>query len=307
MTTPILNDTIFALNNDSIKVSHDCSTVFISMNNPNNDIYSFVSNDTLFTVITTLAIFILGIIISRLIVIFDNKRKKHQTKKYFRLLANKIYKTQIPQLTDGYERFYQIIDTDNGIPQTTPKQPDSDYKRFANSDIKELLTIFNYSTKISKVISGIDYIIKLMEESEKYHEKVLTKTDKMRERIKELFESYLSKLYDYLDYERTNNPNYTTDRVWIFINDKYLKYHQDFDGKRSLTAVINEIIRPIRSELVETEYHKTKQLGREIFVLSKELYLRYSELDNITKEIRGQYKDFYEKIKQVNDFKDIEL
>jgi asparagine synthetase A len=83
--------------------------------------------------------------------------------------------------------------------------------------------------------------------------------------------------------------------------------HTDFDGKRSLTAVINEIIRPIRKELVETKYHKSKQLGSEIFILSKELYLRYSELDNITKEIRVQYKDFYDKIKQVNDFEDIDL
>ena len=307
MTQTILNDTILAVNNDSIKISHDYSNVFISVNTPNNDIFSFVSNDTLFTVITTLTISILVIIISRLIVIFDNRRKEQQTKKYFKLLANKIYKTQIPQLTEGYERFYQIIDTDNGIPQTTPKQPDSDYKRFANSDTKVLLTTFKYSTKISKVISGIDYIIKLMDESEKYHEKVLTKTDKMRDRIKELFESYLTKLYDYLDSERENNPDYLTDRVWIFINDKYLKYHEDFDGKRSLTAVVNEIIRPIRKELVETKYHKSKQLGREIFILSKELYLRYSELDSITKEIRIQYKDFYEKIKQVNEFEDIDL
>lgn len=307
MTPTNLNDTIFAVNNDSIKVEHDYSTIFINVNTPNNDIFSFVSNNTLFTVITTLSIFILGIIVSRLIVVFENRRKKQQTKKYFKLLAKKIYETQIPQLTEGYEKFFQIIDTDNGIPQTTPKQPDTDYKRFANSDTKELLATFNYSTKISKVISEIDYIIKLVEESEKYHEKVLLKTDKMRNTIKELFESYLAKLYEYLDCERENNLNYSTDRVWIFINDKFVKYHEDFDGKRSLTAVINEIIRPIRKELVETKYHKSKPLGREIFTLSKELYIRFSELDNITKEIKSQYEDFYIKIKQVNDFKDISL
>lgn len=302
-----MNDTLNILDNDSVLVGHNYSTLLINVNNSRNDIFSFVSNDTLFTVVTTLSIFILGIVITRLITLYERKRKKQRTKKYFKLLFNKIYDKLLPQLTEGYERYYQVIDVDNGMPQTTPQQPDGDYKRLANADVEELLSTFNYDTNISTVLGGIDYIIKIVEESDKYHKNVLAKSDKMRDVISNLFESYLNSLYNYLDYEKEHSPNYESDEIWIFINEKYLKYHEDFDGKRSLTKVINEIVRPIRMKLAESQYHKGNQLAKDIFIISKTIYLRYCELERFTIEVRGEFEDFYKKIKKINDFVDVKL
>jgi len=302
-----MNDTINLVNNDSILVEPNCSKLYINVGTAKNEIVPWVSNDTFFTVVATLSIFIAGILINRLIKFLERIREKKRIRKYFRFQKKKVYTNLIPQLTLGYAKFYQVIDINNGIPQTPPLQATDDYKRLASSNMSELLYAFNYKTNVSRVINHVDFIIRILDLSEKYHSKVLLESDEIRTSIAEMFDTYLKRLYSYLDFEKHNDVNYASDKTWKFIEQKYLEYHENFDGKRKLTEVVLEIILPIKDAVIEVNYHKYKPLAEDIVSLSKTLFLKYSALDRLTNEIKGQYESFYKEIKKINDLETIKL
>lgn len=259
---------------------------------------SMVSNDTIFTVLVTLSVFITGIIIDRLIKSYEKGKNKKRIRKHFVYYKNRISNDLLPRLVEGYKKFYQIISIDAGILKTPPKFLTEDFKRFINLDTKELLFAFNYNKNISEILSLVDYVENLTIANEKYHDSILLTSNDIRTTLSKQVEDYFYLLAEYTEIEK-QSAYYSNDPAWQLINSSIFLYYDEYAGKRTLTKFYKNILRPIQETLIKLKYHKTKPIANKITELGKAISLRYNDLRILTIEVKCEYRFYYKSLDDI--------
>lgn len=303
------NETTSSITNDSLNISIQDS-LFVQVKNLNENISSIhsdlhnhlnqktdtflgVSNDTIFTVVFTILIFALGILIDRLIKRNNEQKELQKLKDYFNNQFDDLKRNIVPELRNGYKKFYQeTISLDNGIPTTAPKILTNTYDRLSNLESPLLFKTFKNSSDFNTAFSQIDFIRNLMVVVDDYHSIVVQRSETLKSVFVGLDKKYLDKVVEFTEYEKNNNPNYRQDPTFLLLDSKVQYYHQNIIGKRALTDYYKNIIRPIQTQIVNTNLFRTHPVAKEISVLGRDISHQYNHLRMLYIEIRSQYRYF---------------
>lgn len=257
------------------------------------DTFLGATYDTVFTVLVTISIFVLGIIIDRRIKYLQGKDELKKFKDYFNNQFSELKNSILPKLVKGYRKSYQeTITIDKGLPTTAPKILTNTYDRLSNLESPLLFKTFKNSSDFNTAFSQIDFIKKLMTEIDQYHSISLKRSSSIRNLIAKLDSRYMNKFVEYTVFQSSNDPNFATNPNIIFINEKVDFYNKHISGKRSLTKHHKEIIRPVNEYLVSTNLFKTDPICKEIWEYGKQLSNKFHELKRLFIEIRLQYRTF---------------
>ena len=246
-----------------------------------------ISSDTIFTVVVTLSIFIIGIAIDRFLKWLDSNSKRKKLKSYFEYHLKKVNEGLIPKLRDGYKKFYFITDVNSGITSTPPKVLSSDFERILHIDNSELFYAFTDKEVLSKVLGQIDFVSKMQAEVDNFHSLVLGQSTQLREEIKYLSDEYISLLAEYGEMEKANKDDTST-----LFNSSVIYYYKELAGKRKLTVFYKNIIRPIQEHLISSGLHRTHSKAKEIAEKGRKISHVYNELRHRSVEVRIQYRVF---------------
>lgn len=316
MDTIIVNNQIYPLKFDSIKVNADYSVIVAGLDSLKNQSHSdfnnlretivetdqnegllkFVSNDALFTTITTILVFSLGILASIVFKWIDIKRKKLETRKFVKHHIDRITDSYCTKLKEAYMKFSNETTIDSGIPLTPPKILSNNFQRILHIDSKELFNSVVNKNALSNVVSQIDFLNSLVAEVQLYHSSVLADNNKFREKLNDKLNQYLNSLADFIEYERQNTQNYENTTPYKTINDSIYKFYTEIAGKRQLQKFYDEILRINQDYLVESNLFREHKVGKEIAEKGKDLTLLFTDLRAITDEFKKQYKDFSDSI-----------
>ncbi|MCF8322509.1 MAG: hypothetical protein K9I26_05135 [Flavobacterium sp.] len=281
----LINSNIFFSSNiakDTVYITTD-SHCFQEKRLKNDEI----SSDTIFTVVVTLSIFILGIAIDRFVKWLDKNSKKEKLKSYFEYHLIKVNEGLIPKLRDRYKKYYLFTDVDSGLTSTPPKVLSTDFERLLHIDNSELFYTFLDKEILSKVLSQIDFVSKIQSEVDNFHSLVLGQSKQLREEIKILSNEYISLLAEYAEMEKTNKG-----ATYSLINDWVLLYYNELAGKRKLSDFYKKIIRPIQEYLIKSQLFRTNWKAMEIAEKGREISHLYYELRHQSIEVRIQYRVF---------------
>ena len=303
------NETISSITNDSLNISIQDS-LFVQVKNLNENISSIhsdlhnhlnqgkdtilgVSYDTFFTVVFTILIFVIGVLIERWIKRNNEKNELNKLKDYFNNQFDDLKNNIVPDLRNGYKKFYQdTISLDNGVPTTAPKVLTNTYDRLYNLESPLLFKTFENSSEFNLAFSQIDFMRNLMIEVDNYHSIVVKRSDIFKSVFTELDKKFMDKVVQFTEFEKNNNPHYVQDPTYQLLNSKVQYYHQNIVGKRALVDYYKSVIRPIQTQIVSTNLFRTHPIGREISILGRDISHQYNHLRILYVEIRQQYRYF---------------
>jgi hypothetical protein len=261
--------------------------------NKETDTFLGVSNDTIFTVVFTILIFVVGILIDRILKRNNEKSELQKIKDYFNNQFDDLKKNIVPELRNGYKKFYQeTISLDNGVPTTPPKILTNTYDRLSNLESPLLFKSFENSTEFNTAFSQIDFLKNLMVVVDDYHSVVVKRSESFKSIFAELDKKYMDKVVEYTEYEKNNNPSFRQDPTFQLLDTKVHYYHQNITGKRALTDYYKNVIRPIQKQIVSTNLFRTHPIGKQVSVLGRDITHQYNHLRILYVEIRSQYRYF---------------
>ncbi len=292
-------------NNISIVKSIDGLNATISKNSKEDKVLNHFTYDTVFTVVITLSIFILGILIDRIIKRYESFHKRRKLKIYFKYYLDKIIDRYSLRLAEIYKKTYQMTNINTGFSLTPPKILTGDFKRIDNIDDHELFHAINRPDSISAILSHLDYIEKLTFEIENFHIKIRAESDELRKPMQVNLNEYFNLLAKYVEHVRVNNPQYEhRDEFRNLVNNSILSQQQI--SRVDLKTVYRKIVRPIQKKVVETNIFRLDPIGKEIADMGKVISLEYNYLKSITTTFRLEYRRFYLAILDSQKFLDVE-
>ncbi|MFD0991011.1 hypothetical protein ACFQ1R_12960 [Mariniflexile jejuense] len=261
--------------------------------NEQKETFLGVSNDTIFTVVFTVLIFVIGILIDRWLKRNNEKEELQKIKNYFNNQFDDLKNNIVPELRNGYKKYYQeTISLYNGVPTTAPKILTNTYDRLSNLESPLLFKTFENSENFNTAFSQIDFIKNLMNEVDNYHSIVVQRSENLKSVFIELDKKYMDKVVEYTEFEKHNNPNFATDPTYQLLNSKIQYYHQNIIGRRALTDYYKNVIRPIQHQIVSTNLFRTHPVGNQISVLGRDISHQFNHLRMLYIEIRTQYRYF---------------
>lgn len=273
----------------------------LAKNNNEEKLFNLITYDTAFTVIVTIAIFILGFLIDRTVKFVDKIKERRKLRNFYVDNVTSMTEKLFPNVNKLYREFYLAHDIDTGIPMTPPKVLAGDIERLDKIEFDKLYAAFDNKKVLSTVMSQLDFISRAIIELEMYHKQVHSENQTARTVYQNMVNNYLDLLSDYLLHERTTTATHLTERTYILINGLLFIFHSDFAGKRALKRFYKEILRPIQHELVDTKKYITHPIGAAIARLGKDMSHKYNELKMTSVEIRIQYRYMHFQIKESID------
>lgn len=263
--------------------------------------YFGVKSDTLFTVFTTILIFIVGFLLNKW---NHNRIEKNKLKELNNYFINEIsdIKNILPKLIEVFTKFYTTtIDINNGIPTSPPKSLSNSWKRLKNLDTNLLFNSFDNKDEYKRyinVVHSLDNIYKIIDD---YHSIVLIRSERIRLRIKNNDNEYMDLLADFTEFEEDNNPRYNNpDSHYHKVGSFISKYYDEIAGNSSLSNYYNEIIRPLQNYLIENQLYKNHPIGKLIIKKGKNLSVDYNELKTFIKQVKYQYELFTKEFSEMN-------
>jgi hypothetical protein len=276
--------------NENISLIH---SDLLNQLNQKTDTILGVSNDTIFTVVFTVLIFALGILLDRILKMKNEKSELQRINDYFNNQFNDLKKNIVPELRNGYKKFYQVtISLDNGVPTTPPKILTNTYDRLSNLESPLLFKAFKNSSEFNAAFSQIDFLKNLMFEVDDYHSLVVKRSESFKSIFADLDIKYMDKVVEYTEYEKNNNPYFRQDPTFRLLDSKVKYYHQNITGKGALTDYYKNVIRPIQKQIVDTNLFRTHHIGKQVSILGRDITHQYNHLRILYVEIRTQYRYF---------------
>ncbi|MFA9370134.1 MAG: hypothetical protein ACERIH_00280 [Labilibaculum antarcticum] len=317
MDTIIINNQIYPIKLDSINVSSDFSVVVneldslrtqskidlnkliqtIEVAHKKDNIFKTVSNDALFSTITTLLVFSLGILINIIFKKIEKEKFKSNIREFAKQHLIKIIDSFSTNLQDGYSRIATITTIDSGITLTPPKILSNDFQRILHIDSKDLFTSIKEKKELSIVVSEIDFLSNLIPEVQSYHANALFGSNKFREKLNFELNKYMNSLAEFIEFEKDNTKNYKTSEPYMIINESIIKYYNEIAGKRELQKFFDEILRPNQKYLIKSNLFRTHSIGKEVANRGKDISYLFNDLLNLTNEFIDQYTEFAELIR----------
>lgn len=286
---------------DSLNKNLKGITAELSKHNHEEKLFDYITYDAAFTVIVTIAIFVLGIIVDRSVKYVEKSKARKKLRLFYADNVTSMTKKLFPTINKLYREFYFTHDIDSGIPMSPPKVLAGDIERLDKIEFDKLYDSFSNKKALSTVMSQLDFISRAVVEIEIYHKQVYSENQAARVIYQNMVSNYLDLLSDYLQHERAKNPGHATDQTYTLINGLIFIFHSDIAGKRALRRFYKEILRPIQNELVDTRKYATHPVGAAIAKLGKDLSYKFNELRMTSVEIRLQYRYVYNQIKESID------
>ncbi|MEO9473877.1 MAG: hypothetical protein ABJG68_00160 [Crocinitomicaceae bacterium] len=262
--------------------------------NAKKDYLPFISNDALFSTLITVIIFSLGIIINILLKRRDKRILRSEMRSYIKHHIDEMLAGYTPVLKEAYLKLSNDTTIDSGIPMTPPKLLSNDFQRILSVDIVELHKAVVNKKSLSGLISQIEFLNRLLDEVQFYHERVLEDTKKHRSQLENSIYQYIELLAEFIEHEDKINPEGERSEAYNLFNGGILKYYTEIAGQRELQKLYDEIIRTNQEFIVTSQLYKTNPLGQKIAELGKKLSHEFSNLQGITTEFKEQYNSFSE-------------
>jgi hypothetical protein len=317
MDTIIVNNQIIPVKIDSLHVNSDFSIIVdhldsikiqnkkgfqqLSQTIETNTLQSkfkSVSKDAIFSTITTILIFSLGILINLIIKKIEKGRSKKSIRSYAKLHLDRIVDPLTNKLQEGYTKIANETSIDTGIMLTPPTIMSNDFYRFLQIDTKALFESIKKKKELSNIVSQIDYISNLISEVKFYHSNALTRSNEIRERLNTSFNKYMDSLVNCLLYEKKTTSDYEKKEPYKTINNSIVKFYEEYSGKRELQKFFDEILIPNQGFWVNGKYLETHPNGSDVGESGKDLAHLINDLKILTNEFKEQYAEFSESIKK---------
>lgn len=323
----ISNDTTYLINNlriknpDSLKVYVNLSTVereLVLLKNQikrdNSDIVKailengkeesflpFISNDALATTGITLLVFLLGLLVRWVVIFFERKKKRAEIKFFIHFYLQKITAGYNPRIHKAYLDFSTNTSIDSGIVLTPPKILSNDFLRILNMDSKEIFEAFKEKKEITNILSQIEFLNKLLDEVQQFHEKALIRNNELRSDLEIKINDYVETLVEFIDYEKYNTINYQRTPHYSHFNQSIIDYYKEIAGTPQIEKFRNDILRMNQVYVVNNNLYTNHPVGSEIAKKGKSLLYLLTNLENHTNEFKNQYKEFSNMVNNSND------
>ena len=284
----ILKTEILALQNQVIKTD--------------KRIIPFVNNETVFSVTTTISIFILGILIDRIYKWITKLKERKVLRSYFEHNIKELTTSYTSILADQYKRAYFDNDINSGIPLTRPVLLSGVLNRFKEIDSKELYKSYKDLKLLAKVRDKVDVIIMLEEQVDQYHLTSRQTSQEQRKVLADLTDDYIAALVELSEEFKKSDPNYSSNSIYLLVVSSIQKNYAEFAGKRVVTRFYREINRPIQHALVESKLYKELDSAYKVATIGKDWAHKYHGLRVLSVEIRLQYRVFAKIAAKTNDF-----
>lgn len=282
--------TVFPIKTSTTYDNSIISTVQTTQNY--EGILHWVSNDAIFATLTSIVVFSFGLLAGYIkSKITENKNRK-QIRHFVTHHIGQIVQSYSTSLIKAYKNFAHDTTVDTGILLTPPKILSNDFERLLRIDSRELFVAFKNKQAVSEIISNIDFLNHLLIEVQSYHEKVLERSNILRNKINENLNEYLLSLADLVYYEQTETQNYQNTEPYITINNSLVHFNNELNGSRELMNVLLQIIRPNQEFLVNQGHFRSHKYGRDIALLGRTLNNLIEQLGQLTHEFKTQYLDF---------------
>lgn len=287
----IQTDTLLANKIDSLILQNhqnfnELSKAIIATNNDNRFI-EFISNDTLFTVIITLIVFLLGEFVKWLFKRNQQLKKNKETRRFIKYYLDLII-PYAKQVEDGYKKVAEATTINTGLDIFSPKVFKNDWRKILNIDAREIYDSFQEKEQINKIIRQLDVIDENVTMCEMYHHLLRKKTDIFTRKLQKKYKAFKKSVFSYTEQIRKEKPNdYRNDGIYVFLNESMLLHIADVkENHRNTIKFYTETLRPILIYLVDNDLYRESQ---------------YAE--NITNEANRFSNLIFELTKELEDFK----
>lgn len=257
--------------------------------------------DTVFTVFTTLLIFIAGIAIDRVLKARQEKKELKDLRAYFFNQIKEIVFAIGPNLIGGYKKYYQNeITIDSGIPATPPKVLANNFERLHRLESVKLYSSFSKKEQdnFNEYFSHIDFLANLLKEIDIFHTLVLKRSEIARSELGPLVNAFYKSIAEFAMNIEVVNPNFANDPHHAFILAKLKLYKKEVSGKRALKLFHNEILVPTIEYFKNQNLHTQHPIGVNVYDYGRQAVIKYHDLKFLVTEVRLQYRTFYKKIKK---------
>lgn len=278
----------------------------------NTDKYLFgvISYNTLFTVITTIFVFFLGVLFQKRLERYKRRINLKSIKENFLYLVRVLPDRYITPHIEQLRNFYLNSNIDTGVTITPPITISGDLKRLSEFSSNELFTAFRTLTKndfekdLHNILSQIDYLIEQTNIIDKYHNTILLRNNELRNEIQNHIEEYLDLIANSIRDIKKLDEHYEQNPFWVFINKMLLDYYNDPNRNNTISYLYKYLLRPLQVELVSKGYDRQIKEAEQITLLGKKITTRRFYLRHQTISIKLQYRQFFnETANLLNDFK----
>lgn len=263
-----------------------------------NDRIGGVTKDTIFTTLTTILIFALGLLFQQLYQKRKEKQRLIDVKIYFDSLLDNVIHEFLPNQIKLFDQFYKEININTGIPITYHKVDDSNLKRILEVNQNDIFNVVRKKKpvdlnikKYKIVISRLDFINSVLDLTKEFHQYVLSDSKIARETLQEQIETYLDLLADYLgDAKKKEIPNHISDPMWNFINTELFFFHEK--NYKTIEDFYKHLLRPVQVELITNKYYLNNDYADKIIHLGKTITTKRFHLRYSTVEVKLQFRTF---------------
>lgn len=270
-------------------------------------LFGIISYNTLFTVITTIFVFFLGVIFQKWFERYKRRITLKAVKENFLYLVNILPKSYIIPHIEQLRNFYIASNIDTGITLIPPITINGDLKRLSEFSSNELFTAFRTLTKndfgndLHNILGQIDYLVEQTNIIDKYHNAILKRNDELRNEIQNLIEDYLDLIADSIRDIKKIDEQYQQNSFWVYINKMLLDYYDDPNRNNTISYLYKNLLRPMQVELVNKGYDREIKEAEQITLLGKKITTRRFYLRHQTISIKLQYRQFYNETSKLLD------
>ncbi len=266
----------------------------------NTDKYLFgvISYNTLFTVITTIFVFFLGVLFQKRLERYKRRINLKSIKENFLYLVRVLPDRYITPHIEQLRNFYLNSNIDTGVTITPPITISGDLKRLSEFSSNELFTAFRTLTKndfekdLHNILSQIDYLIEQTNLIDKYHNVILLRNNELRNEIQNLIEEYLDLIASSIGDIRKADEKFEQNPFWVYINKMLIEYYNAPNRNNTISYLYKQLLRPMQIELVSKGYDRQIKEAEQITLLGKKITTRRFYLRHQTVSIRLQYRQF---------------
>lgn len=177
--------------------------------------------------------------------------------KHLILLIEGVIENSLRQI-DEYEAYANEILMNPKIQHLPTHRTHENITRLYNLDTQALLKVFDYknleNTLLIKLLHDIDYLNEVFKRiPEDIHEGTGKTIIDLSNKLITIRNEILNLAAEYISKEKFENPKYNENSLWININELVINYYKDNDGIPSVEWDYNNLIIPIKSDLLKEE------------------------------------------------------
>ncbi|MDD4190936.1 MAG: hypothetical protein PHI28_06380 [Mangrovibacterium sp.] len=132
-----------------------------------NRFVSFINNETLFTTLTSITVFIIGFLVKIMFTHIGKIRRKRKNRIYLKYQLARIADIYIPDIISGFNLVANDISLENGYYKIPPTVITKEFKRLLFADLNKILDSVKEKNELSGIINQldrIDAVVKLMQD-----------------------------------------------------------------------------------------------------------------------------------------------